>query len=80
MHGAWSRSIQTQFLYVLLFVCLQVKKDRNTGNSMGFGFLHFASCDVQQRVLMKQHMIGDRWCEVRIPNSKVAGVCVIPSF
>jgi RNA recognition motif-containing protein len=56
---------------------LQVKKDPKTGNSKGFGFIRFASYDAQQRVLGQRHMIDGRWCDVKIPNSKVAGVCVM---
>jgi len=48
----------------------QVKKDIKTGQSKGFGFIRFASYEVQMRVLAQRHMIDGRWCDVKIPNSK----------
>ncbi|KAB7495578.1 TAR DNA-binding protein 43 [Armadillidium nasatum] len=48
----------------------QVKKDPKTGQSKGFGFIRFASYEVQQRVLGQRHMIDGRVCDVKIPNSK----------
>ena len=49
----------------------QVKKDAKTGQSKGFGFIRFASYETQMRVLSQRHMIDGRWCDVKIPNSKV---------
>jgi TAR DNA-binding protein 43 len=51
--------------------CLQVKKDSKTGQSKGFGFIRFGSYESQMRVLAQRHMIDGRWCDVKIPNSKV---------
>ena len=48
-----------------------MKKDIKTGQSKGFGFIRFASYEVQMRVLAQRHMIDGRWCDVKIPNSKV---------
>ncbi|UYV82001.1 TARDBP [Cordylochernes scorpioides] len=48
----------------------QVKKDSNTGQSKGFGFIRFANYESQIRVLSKRHLIDGRWCDVKIPNSK----------
>ncbi len=50
----------------------QVKKDIKTGQSKGFGFIRFASYESQMRVLAQRHMIDGRWCDVKIPNSKVS--------
>ena len=49
----------------------QVKKDAKTGQSKGFGFIRFANYETQMRVLSQRHMIDGRWCDVKIPNSKV---------
>lgn len=49
----------------------QVKKDAKTGQSKGFGFIRFASYESQMRVLAQRHMIDGRWCDVKVPNSKV---------
>lgn len=49
----------------------QVKKDSKTGQSKGFGFIRFANYDSQIRVLSQRHLIEGRWCDVKIPNSKV---------
>ena len=60
--------------------CLQVKKDIKTGQSKGFGFIRFASYEVQMRVLAQRHMIDGRWCDVKIPNSKVRMLNFIPNY
>lgn len=49
----------------------QVKKDPKSGQSKGYGFVRMASYDAQRRILSQRHMIDGRWCEVRVPNSKV---------
>lgn len=50
----------------------KVKKDPASGQSKGFGFIRFAKYESQARVLSKRHMIDGRWCDVKIPNSKVS--------
>lgn len=49
-----------------------MKQDPKTGQSKGFGFIHFSSYEVQERVLEMQHLIEGRWCNVKIPDSKVS--------
>jgi len=49
----------------------QVKKDPKTGQSKGFGFIRFGNYESQLRVLSQRHLIEGRWCDVKIPNSKV---------
>lgn len=49
----------------------QVKKDPKTGLSKGFGFIRFANHDAQMRVMAQRHMIDGRWCDVKVPNSKL---------
>lgn len=49
----------------------QVKKDPDSGQSKGFGFIRFGSYEAQMRVLSTRHLIDGRWCEVKVPNSKV---------
>ena len=56
---------------VNLLTVLQVKKDLKTGQSKGFGFVRFADYEAQLKCLSQRHMIDGRWCDVRIPNSKV---------
>lgn len=48
-----------------------MKKDPKTNQSKGFGFIRFASYESQMRVLAQRHMIDGRWCDVKVPNSKV---------
>ena len=55
----------------------QVKKDVKTGQSKGFGFIRFANYESQMRVLAQRHMIDGRWCDVKIPNSKVIGYLLV---
>lgn len=49
----------------------QIKKDVKSGQSKGFGFVRFGSYEAQMRVLSNRHLIDGRWCEVKVPNSKV---------
>lgn len=49
----------------------QVKKDAKSGQSKGFGFIRFSSYESQMRVLAQRHLIDGRWCDVKVPNSKV---------
>ena len=49
----------------------QVKTDQKSGQSKGFGFVRFALFESQQRVLSQRHLIDGRWCEAKVPNSKV---------
>lgn len=55
----------------LTYFCFKVKKDTKTGQSKGFGFIRFGSYESQMRVLAQRHMIDGRWCDVKVPNSKV---------
>ncbi|XP_060574695.1 TAR DNA-binding protein 43-like [Ruditapes philippinarum] len=50
---------------------VQVKKDPKTSHSKGFGFIRFADYDAQVKCMAQRHHIDGRWCDVRIPNSKV---------
>jgi len=50
---------------------MQVKKDIKTGQSKGFGFVRFNDYESQVKCLAQRHMIDGRWCDVRIPNSRV---------
>ena len=55
----------------------QVKKDPKSGQSKGFGFVRFADYESQVKCMNQRHMIDGRWCDVRIPNSKVNLVALI---
>ena len=50
---------------------LQVKRDAKTGNSKGFGFVRFTEYESQEKVISQRHMIDGRWCDCKLPNSKV---------
>lgn len=50
---------------------LQVKRDAKTGNSKGFGFVRFTDYETQTKVIAQRHMIDGRWCDCKLPNSKV---------
>nr|NP_001071830.1 Tardbp protein [Ciona intestinalis]BAE06721.1 Ci-Tardbp [Ciona intestinalis] len=50
-------------------VMVLVKRDEN-GKSRGYGFIRFSSYEVQELVLSQRHIIGERWCDVKIPHSK----------
>ena len=60
------------YIHTLFFlVPQQVKKDPKTGQSKGFGFVRFADYEAQVKCLNQRHLIDGRWCDVRIPNSRV---------
>lgn len=50
---------------------LQVKRDVKTGNSKGFGFVRFTDYETQIKVIAQRHLIDGRWCDCKLPNSKV---------
>lgn len=50
----------------------QIKKDARTGQSKGFGFIRFASYEGQMKALSSRHFIDGRWCDVKVPSSKVS--------
>nr|XP_057945167.1 TAR DNA-binding protein 43 isoform X4 [Doryrhamphus excisus] len=52
-------------------IMVQVKRDTNTGNSKGFGFVRFTEYESQEKVISQRHMIDGRWCDCKLPNSKV---------
>lgn len=54
-----------------LLCSLQVKRDVKTGNSKGFGFVRFTDYETQTKVIAQRHMIDGRWCDCKLPNSKV---------
>ncbi len=56
----------------------QVKRDPTTNQSRGYGFIRFREYDAQVMCLAERHFIDSRWCDVRIPISKVSTV-FIPS-
>ncbi|KAL5108172.1 TAR DNA-binding protein 43 [Taenia crassiceps] len=54
-------------------VMAQVKRDPNTNQSRGYGFIRFRDYDAQVMCLAERHFIDSRWCDVRIPISKTEG-------
>ncbi|XP_019743546.1 TAR DNA binding protein, like isoform X1 [Hippocampus comes] len=52
-------------------IMVQIKRDANTGNSKGFGFVRFTEYETQVKVISQRHMIDGRWCDCKLPNSKV---------
>lgn len=56
---------------LLIVLFSQVKRDAKTGNSKGFGFVRFTEYEAQEKVISQRHMIDGRWCDCKLPNSKV---------
>lgn len=52
-------------------IMAQVKKDLKTGQSKGFGFIRFGTYEGQMRALAQRHLIDGRWCECKVPSSRV---------
>ncbi|XP_023333395.1 TAR DNA-binding protein 43 [Eurytemora carolleeae] len=48
-------------------------KCKPNGESKGYGFVKFVCKEPEAKVLMTKHRILDRWCEVKIPESKSGG-------
>ncbi|KAB7508143.1 TAR DNA-binding protein 43 [Armadillidium nasatum] len=57
----------------------RVEKDPKTEQSKGFGFIRFASYEVQQRVLGQRHMTDGRVCDDKIQNSKEGAMLQVNS-
>jgi len=45
-------------------------KTKDSGQSKGFAFIRFKDLEVQEKVLLTRHMIQQRWCDVKIPESQ----------
>ena len=45
-------------------------KTKESGQSKGFAFIRFKDLEVQEKVLLTRHMIQQRWCDVKIPESQ----------
>ncbi|PIK58354.1 putative TAR DNA-binding protein 43 isoform X2 [Apostichopus japonicus] len=48
----------------------EIKFDRLTGKSKGFGFVRFAEAETGKQVMVKKHIIQGRTCEVKVPDSR----------
>ncbi|XP_064778974.1 TAR DNA binding protein, like isoform X1 [Oncorhynchus masou masou] len=74
----WKTSEQDLKDYFATFgevIMVQVKRDVKTGNSKGFGFVRFTEYETQSKVISQRHMIDGRWCDCKLPNSKVFNQC-----
>jgi len=58
-------------------------KTQDSGRSKGYAFIKFKDMEVQEKVLLTRHMVQDRWCDVKVPesqelkNAKVNASCKI---
>lgn len=64
-------SLKDYFSTIGEVLMVQIKKDLRTGQSKGFGFIRFASYEGQMKALSTRHFIDGRWCDVKVPSSKV---------
>lgn len=64
-------SLKEYFSSIGDVLMVQIKKDSRTGQSKGFGFIRFASYEGQMKALSSRHFIDGRWCDVKVPSSKV---------
>lgn len=64
-------SLKEYFSTIGEVLMVQIKKDLRTGQSKGFGFIRFASYEGQMKALSSRHFIDGRWCDVKVPSSKV---------
>jgi len=49
---------------------VQLKREGSQGKSKGFAFIRFKEIAPQEKVLLTRHMIKDRWCDVKVPESQ----------
>jgi len=45
-------------------------KTKDSGQSKGFAFIRFKDLEVQDKVILTRHMIQERWCDVKVPESQ----------
>jgi len=45
-------------------------KTQDSGRSKGYAFIRFKDMEVQEKVLLTRHMVQDRWCDVKVPESQ----------
>jgi len=45
-------------------------KTKDSGQSKGYAFIRFKDLEVQEKVLLTRHMVQDRWCDVKVPESQ----------
>ena len=45
-------------------------KTKGSGQSKGFAFIRFKDLEIQEKVLLTRHMIQERWCDVKVPESQ----------
>ncbi|KAG7521490.1 TAR DNA-binding protein 43 isoform X2 [Solea senegalensis] len=70
----WKTSEQDLKDYFSTFgevIMVQVKRDAKNGNSKGFGFVRFTDYETQTKVIAQRHMIDGRWCDCKLPNSRM---------
>ncbi|CAG0921022.1 unnamed protein product [Notodromas monacha] len=48
-----------------------IKRDVQEDKSKGFAFIKFNEYTAQQKVLSQRHLICKKWCDVKIPNSRL---------
>lgn len=58
--------------YGPLVLC-SIKRDPKNGRSRGYGFIRFQEYAAQVMCLSNRHFIDGRWCDVKIPDSRVSG-------
>ena len=61
-----------RFLVILTTLFFQVKFDRATGKSRGFGFIRFKTVEAAKEALNGQHEINGQKLEVRVSKKKVS--------
>ena len=58
-------------IYLISAASFQVKKDRKTGQSKGFGFIRYAAFESQRRALAHRHVMDWRVVDLKISSDKV---------
>lgn len=48
----------------------QLKLNVGTNSSRGYAFIRFTEKEVQDKVLLQRHLIQERWCDVKVPDSQ----------
>lgn len=64
-------ALQDYFSRFGKLVMAQVKRHPMNQQSKGYGFIRFSDYESQVMCLAERHYIDARWCDVRVPMSKV---------
>lgn len=70
-HACSEKGLWTHFAGFGTLSDVEIIRDKNTGNSRGFGFVHFRNAEDAQKAVDSEHTIDGRRCDVKQALPKV---------